>query len=169
MSARAIMSGISCVISMPLVLSDGRLRQYMANAQSTKPSSIGSIMSPVQTEAVLGACSKLKTTAGSLLPILHAVQDELGFVPHDAVPLIARELNLSIAEVHGVISFYHYFRRCGCGRGTRQARPGRRFPWHDEGRCDPPRARVLPWELRARPIHDDRQSIARPGVDAAFR
>ena len=73
-------------------------------------------MSPVQTESVVGVCSKLKTTAGSLLPILHAVQDELGFVPHDAVPLIARELNLSIAEVHGVVSFYHYFRQDSGGR-----------------------------------------------------
>ena len=50
------------------------------------------------------------------MPILHAVQDRLGFVPHDAIPLIARELNLSIAEVHGVVSFYHYFRQEAGGR-----------------------------------------------------
>ena len=47
---------------------------------------------------------------GSLLPILHEVQDSFGHVPADAVPLIAEALNLSRAEVHGTISFYHDFR-----------------------------------------------------------
>lgn len=53
---------------------------------------------------------------GALLPILHGVQDALGYVPEDAVPLIAYELNLSRAEVHGVISFYHHFRTHAPGR-----------------------------------------------------
>jgi formate dehydrogenase subunit gamma len=66
--------------------------------------------------AVLDACARLKKLPGALLPILHAVQEALTFVPKDAVPLIARELNLSIAEVHGVVTFYHYFL---------QERPGR--------------------------------------------
>jgi formate dehydrogenase subunit gamma len=47
---------------------------------------------------------------GALLPVLHAVQDKLGYVPPDAVPMIAHALHLSRAEVHGVISFYHDFR-----------------------------------------------------------
>src|ERR1700688_4817826 len=51
-----------------------------------------------------------------LLPILHAVQDRLGCIPPDAVPEIARALNLSRAEVHGVISFYHDFRTAPAGR-----------------------------------------------------
>ena len=66
--------------------------------------------------AVLDACARLKELPGALLPILHAVQEALTFVPKDAIPLIARELNLSIAEVHGVVTFYHYFM---------QERPGR--------------------------------------------
>ena len=53
---------------------------------------------------------------GPLLEILHAVQDELGCVPADAVPLIADALNLSRAEVHGVVSFYHHFRAAPAGR-----------------------------------------------------
>ncbi|MEP6885230.1 MAG: formate dehydrogenase subunit gamma [Gammaproteobacteria bacterium] len=65
---------------------------------------------------VLDACARLKALPGALLPILHAVQEALSFVPKDSIPLIARELNLSVAEVHGVVSFYHYFR---------QTRPGR--------------------------------------------
>lgn len=53
---------------------------------------------------------------GALLPILHAVQNEIGHVPDGAVPLIAQVLNLSRAEVHGVISFYHHFRTEAPGR-----------------------------------------------------
>lgn len=53
---------------------------------------------------------------GPLLPLLHAVQDELGHIPPDAVPAIARGLNLSRAEVHGVISYYHHFRSAPPGR-----------------------------------------------------
>lgn len=53
---------------------------------------------------------------GALLPLLHAIQDALGHVPDAAVSVIAEELNLSRAEVHGVISFYHHFRREPPGR-----------------------------------------------------
>ena len=48
--------------------------------------------------------------AGALLPVLHDVQAAFGCIPHDAVPVIARGLNLSRAEVHGVVTFYHDFR-----------------------------------------------------------
>ena len=57
---------------------------------------------------------ELKAKPGALLPILHAVQDHYGYIPTASVPVIAQGLNLSRAEVHGVISFYHYFR---AGRG----------------------------------------------------
>lgn len=53
---------------------------------------------------------------GPLLEVLHAVQRELGHVPPDCVPLIAAGLNLSRAEVHGVLSFYHSFRSAPPGR-----------------------------------------------------
>lgn len=57
---------------------------------------------------------------GALLPLLHAIQDSVGHVPEDSVPLIAYALNLSRAEVHGVISFYHHFRTHPPGRHTVQ-------------------------------------------------
>jgi formate dehydrogenase subunit gamma len=60
----------------------------------------------------------LKEKPGALLPILHGIQDALGYVPPECVALIASELNLSRAEVHGVISFYHYFRDQPPGRRT---------------------------------------------------
>lgn len=53
---------------------------------------------------------------GPLLPILHGVQEEFGFVPQSALRMIAEKLNLSRAEVHGVISFYHDFREEPGGR-----------------------------------------------------
>ncbi|MFL9881690.1 NAD(P)H-dependent oxidoreductase subunit E [Paraburkholderia agricolaris] len=46
----------------------------------------------------------------SLLAVLHAIQDELGYVPADTVAPLARAMNLSRAEVHGVITYYHHFR-----------------------------------------------------------
>jgi formate dehydrogenase subunit gamma len=56
--------------------------------------------------------------AGALLPILHAIQDELGYVPDSAVPIVAEVLNLSRAEVHGVVTFYHFFRTKPPGKQT---------------------------------------------------
>jgi len=55
---------------------------------------------------------------GAALPILHALQDEFGYVPKQSEPMIAESLNVSRAEVHGVISFYHDFRRTPPGRHT---------------------------------------------------
>lgn len=52
---------------------------------------------------------------GALLPLLHAIQREIGHVPDDAVPMIALGLNLSRADVHGVVTFYHDFRRVPAG------------------------------------------------------
>lgn len=65
---------------------------------------------------VLEACARLGSLPGGLMPVLHAVQERLGWVPEEAVPVIAQALNLSIAEVHGVVSFYHYFRTRQPGR-----------------------------------------------------
>lgn len=53
---------------------------------------------------------------GATLPMLHAIQDAYGYVPDEALPMIASALNLSRAEVQGVVSFYHHFRRTPPGR-----------------------------------------------------
>ncbi|MGV2103260.1 formate dehydrogenase subunit gamma [Rhizobium sp. 21-4511-3d] len=60
--------------------------------------------------------SHLRSLEGPLLPILHEVQDEFGYVPQEALPVIAHELNLSRAEVHGVVTFYHDYRDHLAGR-----------------------------------------------------
>lgn len=59
-----------------------------------------------------------KDTPGALLPILHAIQQALGFIPEAAIDEIAHALNLSLAEVRGVISFYHDFRTTPPARHT---------------------------------------------------
>jgi formate dehydrogenase subunit gamma len=59
---------------------------------------------------------RLADKPGALIPVLHAVQERLGCIPPEAVPVIAHALNLSRAEVHGVISFYHDFRTTPPGR-----------------------------------------------------
>ena len=56
-----------------------------------------------------------KGMEGALLPILHAIQADFGYVPQIALPVIAKDLNISRAEVHGVMSFYHDFRESPAG------------------------------------------------------
>jgi formate dehydrogenase subunit gamma len=56
------------------------------------------------------------TRQGALLPILHDLQETFGYIPEPAVPLVAQALNLSRAEVHGVVTFYHDFRAAPAGR-----------------------------------------------------
>ena len=62
---------------------------------------------------VIGAHAGLE---GATLPILHALQEVFGCVPSEAVPLIAEALNLSRAEIHGTVTFYHDFRKEPPGR-----------------------------------------------------
>lgn len=73
------------------------------------------LAAPVR-QAVLQAVDANREKPGALLPILHAVQDALGYVPPEALALIAHELNLTRAEVHGVFTFYHDFRSTPPGR-----------------------------------------------------
>jgi formate dehydrogenase subunit gamma len=69
-----------------------------------------------QEDAVNAAIERQKAQPGGLLPLLHDIQDALGHVPSSAVPEIAKALNLSRADVHGVVTFYHHFRSAKPGR-----------------------------------------------------
>ncbi len=57
---------------------------------------------------------------GAMLPILHALQDAFGYLDQRIVPVVAQALNVSKAEVHGVVSFYHDFRDVPAGRHVLQ-------------------------------------------------
>jgi formate dehydrogenase subunit gamma len=71
-------------------------------------------------EAAAEIAARHAGNEGALLPLLHEVQHTFGCVPDAAVPIIADALNLSRAEVHGVLSFYHDFRRAPAGRRVLQ-------------------------------------------------
>lgn len=66
-----------------------------------------------RTRAVIAELGGLE---GPLLPILHGIQEEFGHVPSDSLPIIAIALNISKAEVHGVVTFYHDYRNHPAGR-----------------------------------------------------
>ncbi len=66
-------------------------------------------------EKIRAITEKLADRPGPLLLVLHAIQDACGYVPEESVPTIAAVLNLSRAEVHGVISFYHLIRTTAPG------------------------------------------------------
>jgi len=61
-------------------------------------------------EIVESAIESHQGKIGALLPVLHSIQDTLGHIPSESVPMIARAMNLSRAEISGVMSFYHDFR-----------------------------------------------------------
>lgn len=69
-----------------------------------------------QAETVRRIVADLKGRPGPLLEVLHGIQGALGYVPEGAVTLVAEGLNISRAEVHGVVTFYHYFRRTPPGK-----------------------------------------------------
>jgi formate dehydrogenase subunit gamma len=73
-------------------------------------------LSATHSDTVRRIVADLKGRPGPLLEVLHAIQAALGHVPEGAVPLVAQGLNISRAEVHGVVTFYHYFRRVPPGK-----------------------------------------------------
>jgi len=78
------------------------------------------LLNPTDAATVTRIALNLADKPGPLLEVLHGVQHALGHVPAGAIPLIASALNLSRAEVHGVVTFYHHFRDTPPGRQTVQ-------------------------------------------------
>lgn len=62
-------------------------------------------------EQVSLAITRHQALDGPLLPILHAIQASLGYVPRQALAQVAQALNLSRAEVYGVLTYYDHFRQ----------------------------------------------------------
>lgn len=67
-------------------------------------------------ESIRRIVERHRALPGAMLPILHAIQGQFGWVPEEGVPVIAAALKRSRAEVHGVISFYPHFRTHAPGR-----------------------------------------------------
>ena len=77
-------------------------------------------LTPADAAKVERIAHELSAKPGPLIEVLHAVQHAFGYVPPGAIPLIASQLNLSRAEVHGVVTFYHHFRSTPPGVRTIQ-------------------------------------------------
>ena len=71
---------------------------------------------PYDKLAVAAILAAKKTMPGAMLPILHEIQEKIGYIPSDVIPDIAEQLNLSRAEVHGVVTYYHFFRQHPAGK-----------------------------------------------------
>jgi formate dehydrogenase subunit gamma len=71
---------------------------------------------PWDAERALTRIKELEHLPGALLPVLHALNEEFGYIDEAAIPLVADALNISQADVHGTISFYHDFRRSPRGQ-----------------------------------------------------
>jgi formate dehydrogenase subunit gamma len=67
-------------------------------------------------EAASALIEDRKHLDGAMLPVLHALQERFGYIDDEAIPLVAEALNVSRAEVFGVVTFYHDFRRKPAGR-----------------------------------------------------
>ena len=81
-------------------------------------------------QSISDLVGQYKDLPGALLPLLHAIQGDVGYVPDSAVPTIAKGLNLSRAEVHGVISFYHDFKVQICRAEACQSMGSRQLEAH---------------------------------------
>ncbi len=75
-------------------------------------------LAAVRVERVREIAIARRHLRGPLIPILHAVQEDLGHIDEVDVPVLADVLNLAVAEVHGVVTFYRDFRRAPAGRAT---------------------------------------------------
>lgn len=77
---------------------------------------MATVLSNEQIKKIHTHIAQHETMPGALLPLLHAIQDDLGYVPEAAYLPISKALHLSVAEVHGVVTFYHHFRTHPVGR-----------------------------------------------------
>ncbi|SDM24371.1 formate dehydrogenase subunit gamma [Nonomuraea maritima] len=77
-------------------------------------------MTPTQSleNRVRSVVARHRDDRGALMPVLHGLMEEMGHIDPAAIPVLAEELNLSRADVHGVVTFYHDFRQSPPGRTT---------------------------------------------------
>ncbi len=90
----------------------------MSKSSGKKPSNLNGADIPVPPDAAaaIAVCAKHGNAASELMEILHDVMHELGHVPDSILPVIASAVNLSRAEVYGVVTFYHDYRREPAGK-----------------------------------------------------
>jgi formate dehydrogenase subunit gamma len=77
---------------------------------------LSTTLTAIELEKIQAHIEAHKQVPGALMPLLHAIQDDIGYVPEDVYPQISKALALSVAEVHGVVTFYHHFRTHPVGK-----------------------------------------------------
>lgn len=77
-------------------------------------------LSTIALERVQAHIEAHRGVEGALLPLMHAIQDDIGYIPEEVYPQISKALALSIAEVHGFVTFYHHFRTHPVGKHVLQ-------------------------------------------------
>lgn len=77
-------------------------------------------LSELQKVKINGHIEAFLEKPGALLPLMHAIQDDIGYVPEDSYPFISKAYNLSVAEIHGFVTFYHHFRTHPSGENVLQ-------------------------------------------------
>ncbi|MBM3351157.1 MAG: formate dehydrogenase subunit gamma [Betaproteobacteria bacterium] len=77
---------------------------------------LDSYLTQDETSVIDALIVQYQSRPGALMPLLHAIQDQVGFVPESSYPAISKALALSVAEVYGVVTFYHHFRTHRPGR-----------------------------------------------------
>lgn len=88
----------------------------MPTSTNVPASESAEMLTPAEERSIARILEEKRALPGALLPVLHAVQDEFGYIPAAAIQLIADGLNISRADAHGVVTFYHHFRRARPGR-----------------------------------------------------
>lgn len=88
----------------------------MARLRDMQDARLSAVSGDWDEKPVRETAERLKGMDGPLLPILHALMEQFGYIDERAIPVVADVLNLSRADVHGVVSFYHDFRRAPAGR-----------------------------------------------------
>ena len=77
-------------------------------------------LSTIALERVHAHIEAHRGVEGALLPLMHAIQDDIGYIPEEIYPQISKALALSVAEVHGFVTFYHHFRTHPVGKHVLQ-------------------------------------------------
>ena len=77
-------------------------------------------LSTIALERVQAHIEAHRGVEGALLPLMHAIQDDIGYIPEEVYPQISKALALSVAEIHGFVTFYHHFRTHPVGKHVLQ-------------------------------------------------
>jgi formate dehydrogenase subunit gamma len=114
-TTRAVLPHLQGIATSATIAPTDMTTHGAASAASPRDETAATLTT-VESNAVTAALRAHEGVAGALLPVLHAIQDRIGYVPPAAVPSIAVALDLSHAEIHGVLTFYHHFRTAPCGQ-----------------------------------------------------